>query len=51
MAYSPTDAGGREVSSLVNSKAPSEPVGVVSYGYDEDVSYGYPAGLALTVQP
>ena len=28
----------------------SEPVGVIVYGYDDDVSYGYPAGLDLTAQ-
>jgi hypothetical protein len=27
------------------------PVGVIAYGYDDDVSYGYPAGLSLTAQP
>lgn len=28
----------------------SEPVGVIVYGYDDDVSYGYPAGLDLMAQ-
>ena len=28
----------------------SQPVGVIVYGYDDDVSYGYPAGLDLTAQ-
>jgi len=32
----------------VHSITASEPVGVTVYGYDRDVSYGYPAGLNLT---
>ena len=28
----------------------TEPVGVIAYGYDDDVSYGYPAGLSLAAQ-
>ena len=35
----------------VHTLQASEPVGVVAYGYDEDVSYGYPAGLSLANQP
>ena len=31
----------------VHSLDASAPVGVVVYGYDDDVSYGYPAGLDL----
>jgi hypothetical protein len=32
----------------VHSLVASAPVGVVAYGYDKDVSYGYTAGLNLT---
>jgi hypothetical protein len=35
----------------VHTLESTEPVGVVAYGYDEDVSYGYPAGLSLANQP
>lgn len=28
----------------------NKPIGVVAYGFDDDVSYGYPAGLDLSVQ-
>ena len=31
----------------VHVVAASEPVGIVVYGYDKDVSYGYPGGLGL----
>ena len=32
----------------VHALQASAPVGVVVYGYDNDVSYGYPAGLSLS---
>jgi hypothetical protein len=32
----------------VHSLDASAPVGVVVYGYDDDVAYGYPAGLSLS---
>ena len=37
-----------KVSDGVHSLEASAPVGVVVYGYDDDVSYGYPAGLSLS---
>jgi hypothetical protein len=39
------------VSDGVHSVEANQPVGVIAYGYDDDVSYGYPAGLDLSVQP
>ena len=32
----------------VHTMEATEPIGVVAYGYDKDVSYGYTAGLNLT---
>lgn len=39
-----------KVNDGVHTIASSEPVGVIAYGYDRDVSYGYPAGLNLSDQ-
>ena len=37
-----------KVADGIHRVAASEPVGVIVYGYDRDVSYGYPAGLNLS---
>ena len=37
-----------KVADGVHSLEASEPVGLVVYGYDDDVSYGYTAGLSLS---
>jgi len=40
-----------KVSDGVHRITATEPVGVIVYGYDRDVSYGYPAGLNLSDLP
>ncbi|TNF25659.1 MAG: hypothetical protein EP329_22650 [Deltaproteobacteria bacterium] len=40
-----------KVSDGVHHITATAPVGVIVYGYDRDVSYGYPAGLNLTDLP
>jgi len=39
-----------KVNDGVHTISATEPVGVIVYGYDRDVSYGYPAGLNLSDQ-
>jgi hypothetical protein len=51
--FAPVGDGTYQVARLkvgdgVHSLDASAPVGVVVYGYDDDVSYGYPGGLSLS---
>jgi hypothetical protein len=51
--FTPVGDGTYQVARLkvgdgVHSLDASAPVGVVVYGYDDDVSYGYPGGLSLS---
>ena len=36
------------VSDGVHTAVSDQPFGIIAYGYDQYVSYGYPAGLNLT---